>query len=152
MTGGSAVATAFLAVSACGTGDSSARDVEGAFDSPTAAAVDADSELVEVVGSQLTTALNLAAATASSFPRLRPLARRLSVLHRAHLRELGQPDDAEDGGVRGTAETAQARLLRAEEKLQQELVSAALDAESGALAQVFAAMAAAVAQERTVAS
>ena len=38
----------------------------------------------------------------------------------------------------------------AEEKLQGQLVRAALEAESGALAQVFAAMAAAVAQERAV--
>ena len=49
-------------------------------------------------------------------------------------------------------ETARARLLRSEEKLQGRLVRAALEAESGALAQVFASMAAAVAQERTVAS
>lgn len=139
-----------LTLSGCGT--TRADDVGGAAADTTVPAVDADSDLVERVGGQLTGALALAGATASSVPQVRPLARRLTALHRAHLAELSQSDDIEDGTVKGSAETARARLLRSEEKLQQQLVRAALDAESGALAQVFASMAAAIAQERAVAS
>jgi hypothetical protein len=138
-------------VSACG----AVRSDEGAGaddTDPTVPAVDADSDLVETVGDQITEALALSVATASSVRALRLLGQRLSALHRAHLRELNRPEDVEKGRVGGTAETARARLLRSEERLQQELVRAAVAAESGALAQVFASMAAAVAQERTVAS
>jgi hypothetical protein len=46
------------------------------------------------------------------------------------------------------AGAARSRLLAREERLQQRLVRAAVEAESGALAQVFASMAAAVAQQR----
>ena len=140
-----------LVASGCGStgADGTAR---AADDDPTAPAVDADSDLVEKVGGQITSALSLAVATGASVPQLRPLARRLSALHRAHLSELSQPDDVEDGEVKGSAETARARLLRAEEKLQQRLVRAAVEAESGALAQLFASMAAAIAQERAVAA
>ena len=73
-------------------------------------------------------------------------------MHRSHLGELSRPDDVEDGKVKGSVATARERLLRAEEKLQQQLVRAAVEAESGALAQVFASMAAAIAQERAVAA
>jgi hypothetical protein len=149
LTGGTVAGAAFLAVAGCGvTQDGTSGAVA---DDPTAPAVDADSDLVQTVGGQLAATLALARATASSVPQLRPLARRLAALHRAHLGELSQPDDGKDGKVPGSAETARARLLRSEEKLQQHLVRAALAAESGALAQVFASMAAAVAQERAVA-
>jgi len=117
---------------------------------PTVPAVDADSDLVETVGAQIAAALALASATGAAFGKLRPLTRRLASLHRSHLGELGMPDDDPDGTAPGSAATARARLLRSEEKLQQRLVRAALDAESGALAQVFASMAAAVAQQRAV--
>lgn len=118
---------------------------------PSEPAVDADSDLVATVGQQLATALALAVATGSSVPQLRSLTRRLASLHRSHLDQLGQPDDVDAGRVTGIAATARARLLRAEETLQRQLVRAALDAESGALAQVLASMAAAVAQQRAVA-
>ncbi|MDZ5620772.1 hypothetical protein [Nocardioides bizhenqiangii] len=151
LTGGTLVGVT-LATAGCGATRAQDRAAATA-DDPTAPAVDTDSDLVESVGGRLATALALAAATGRSAPQLRPLARRLSTLHRAHLRELSQPDDVEDGGrVAGSTATARARLLRSEEKLQQQLVGAALAAESGALAQVFASMAAAVAQERAVAS
>jgi hypothetical protein len=150
LTGGTVAGAALLTLAGCG--ETRADDDGGAAADTTAPAIDTDSDLVERVGGQLTNALALAAATAASVPQLRPLARRLAALHRAHLAELSQSDDVEDGTVKGSAETARARLLRSEEKLQQQLVRAALDAESGALAQVFASMAAAIAQERTVAS
>ena len=138
-------------MSACGSARSDEDAPAGAVD-PTEPAVDADSDLVESIGKQLTKALSLALATGTSVPGLRPLARRLTSLHRAHLDELSQPDQADGGKVAGSVETARARLLRSEEQLQGRLVRAALDAESGALAQVLASMAAAVAQERAVAS
>ena len=151
LTGGTVAGATLLAVSGCGLidADDAARAVD---DDPTAPAVDADSDLVEKVGGQVTKALALSVATGGSVPQVRALARRLSALHRSHLDELSQPDDVDDGKVKGSPETARARLLRAEEKLQQQLVRAALEAESGALAQVFASMAAAIAQERAVAS
>lgn len=153
LTGGGIAGAALVATTLAGCG--SVRPDEngraGAAD-PTAPAVDADSDLVGRVSKQLTSVLSLALATGASVPGLRPLARRWSSLHRAHLDELSEPDEADGGKVRGSAETARARLLRSEEKLQHQLVKAALEAESGALAQVFASMAAAVAQERAVAS
>jgi hypothetical protein len=152
LTGSAAAGAALLTGVAAGCGvlqgdettDPSAVD-------PSVAAVDADSDLVETVGAQITTALALAGATGSAFDQLRPLTRRLVSLHRSHLGELGQPDAGADGTVKGSPATARARLLRSEEQLQQHLVRAALEAESGALAQVFASMAAAIAQERAVA-
>ncbi len=151
LTGGAVAGATLLAVSGCGSTPSEGA-ARAADDDPTAPAVDADSDLVETVGGQVTKALALAVATGASVPQLRPLTRRLSELHRAHLGELSRPDDVEDGKVQGTTATARERLLRAEEKLQQQLVRAAVDAESGALAQVFASMAAAIAQERAVAA
>lgn len=149
LTGGTVVGAALLATAGCGL-----RQPEGsagaAVVDTTAPAVDADTDLVETVAGQLTSALDLAVATGAAVPRLRPVSRRLASLHRAHLRELSRPDDEAGGKVKGSQETAKARLLRAEQKLQRELVQAALDAESGALAQVFASMAAAVAQELAV--
>ncbi len=152
LSGGTAAAAALVAASGCGFDQAADDAVAGAGDDPTAAAVDADSDLVETVGDHLRSALSLAVATAAADQRLRRLTGRLATVHRAHLRELGQPDDIEDRKVLGTAETARARLLNAEETLQRHLVTGALAAESGALAQVFASMAAAVAQERAVAS
>jgi len=151
LTGGAVAGVALLAATGCGTTGADGT-ATAAADDPTAPAVDADSDLVETVGGQITSVLTLAAATAAAFRQARALARGLSALHRAHLVELGLPDDVAAGDVKGTPEAARARLLRAEEKLQQQLVRAALEAESGALAQVFASMAAAVAQERAVAA
>lgn len=117
---------------------------------PTEPAVDADSDLVETIGAQIAAALALAAATGAAFNQLRSLTRPLVAVHRFHLGELGLPDKDRHGTLKGSAATARARLLRSEEQLQQRLVRAALDAESGALAQVFASMAAAIAQQRAV--
>ncbi len=144
--GGAAAGAALLA----GCGVDQDHDPAGAAVDPSEPAVDADSDLVETVSGHLTSALALAAATGRSVAPLRPLGRRLAALHRSHLGELGRPHGAERGTVKGTVETARARLLRSEEKLQRQLVQAALDAESGALAQVFASMAAAIAQQLAV--
>ncbi|PWN03486.1 hypothetical protein DJ010_05035 [Nocardioides silvaticus] len=149
LAGAAAIATT---LSGCGSADPGAADSAGAAD-PTAPAVGADSDLADRVAEHLGETLTLALSTGASFPALRPLTRRLVALHRAHLDEIGRPgDDISGGRVDGGAETARARLLRAEDKLQGRLVRAALEAESGALAQVLASMAAAVAQQRLVAS
>lgn len=149
LTGSAVLGAAVLAVG-CGVAESD-NPPAAAPDDKTVPAVDTDSELVESVGGSLADTLALALATGTSVPQLRPLARRFAALHRAHLGELGQSADADGQKVAGTAETARARLLRAEEKLQAHLVRTALEAESGALAQVFASMAAALAQERVLA-
>lgn len=153
LTGSTAIGAVLLATTVAGCGLGSDDDATSAASvDPTSPAVDADSDLVERVGRQLASALSLAVATGASVPALRSLARGFDSLHRAHLRELSQPDDARDGKVGGGEAAARARLLRSEEKLERQLVQAALAAESGALAQVFASMAAAVAQRRAVAS
>lgn len=139
-------AGAVLAVAAgCGT-----EDTAPASSAPTADAVGADSDLVERVVAEIGTALGAAAATARRHRRLRGLARPFADLHRTHLERLEA--DADDPGADAPADEAAARaaLLRAEERLQRRLVAAAVDAESGALAQVFASMAAGVAQQREV--
>lgn len=132
----------------CGARESDA----GASADPTAPPVDADSDLVEEVVGQLEAAAATATATGREYAALRPLARRLEGLHRSHLEELGRDPRSTPGRVpRLPVADARVRLLRAEERLQQRLVVAAVEAESGALAQVFASMAAAVAQQRVAA-
>ena len=152
LAGGAGIGAAALAAAAtgCGLARGDGTTTTGAVD-PTAPAVDADSDLVETVAEHLATTLALAGAVGAAHRGLRPLSRRLAALHRAHLEQLGRSDDGRGDTVRGSSAAARTRLLRAEEQLQQRLVRAALDAESGALAQVFASMAAAVAQQRAVA-
>lgn len=142
----------------CGSGESAlraqpARRERGSAGAapPDAPAVDPDSDLVLEMGRALSDALTLTLSTAAAHRPTRSLARRFTRLHRAHLQELGRPADVATSPVEGPPQAARTRLLRLEEQLQQELVRAALAAESGALAQVFAAMAAAIAQERAVA-
>lgn len=147
--GGAAGGVALLATG-CGTQDGS--PAEAGAEETTAPAVDADSELVTDVVGHISAALALATATAKAVPALRPLGKQLAALHRSHLDELGQSGEGDAGRVKGTADAARVRLLHSEEQLQQRLVRAAIAAESGALAQVFAAMAAAIAQQRAVAA
>jgi hypothetical protein len=137
-------------VTGCGTDDS--RRTGPTSVEPSAPAVDADSDLVTRVVAQVTSALALAKATGAAFPALRPLTGPFVALHRAHLDELGKSADGGKRHVGGAADTGRERLLRAETELQGRLVDAALAAESGALAQVFASMAAALAQRRAVAA
>lgn len=132
---------------ACGSADG--PGVPGPADEP---ASDADSDLVERVTDDLAEAAALAAATGRAFPSLRPLTGPLASLHRAHGTELGGlPDPATRSRPDGPASRARAALLAAEERLQRRLVQASVAAESGALAQTLASMAAAVAQRRVVA-
>jgi hypothetical protein len=115
---------------------------------PTAPAVDADSDLVESVGAMLATAWATATEIARTEPRVRRTARAFADLHAAHLDRLGvTADGAEPVPVEGAAGAA----LRGQEKgLRDRLVRAAVRAESGALAQVLASMAAAVDQRLVV--
>lgn len=136
------------AVLVAGCGERSSDGAAGAA-RPSEPAVDADSDLVERMGGEIGAVLLTARATARRHKSLRTVAQPFVVLHLAHLEDLDAT--AGDGGTApATPAAARAALLRAEEKLQRSLVRAALKAESGALAQVFASMAAAIAQRRAV--
>lgn len=91
----------------------------------------------------------LADLTRARVPGLRDLAAPYVALHRAHGAMLGGLPSV--GQPRFRRKQARRDLLQREEQLQRELVDASLDAQSGALAQALAAMAAAVAQRREVA-
>ncbi|WP_436698406.1 hypothetical protein [Nocardioides sp. BYT-33-1] len=132
-----------------GPDDTDDPGVSGAV-TPTAPAEDADSDLVEGVLGAISAAGALASATAATVPGLARPGSRLRRMHDAHAAELGGAVDAPAPTVSGERATARAALLTAEAELQQELVEAALRAHSGGLAQVLAAMAAAVAQQRAV--
>lgn len=123
--------------------------VSGAV-SPTAPAVDADSDLVARVLDAVTAAAALATAVGTTVPALAGVATRLARLHEAHANELGGADPADAPAVPAGRAAALRRLAEAEARLQDRLVTAAGEAESGALAQVLASMAAAVAQQRAV--
>lgn len=129
--------------------------VSGAV-TPTAPPADADSDLVASVLTALEAAGALATAVGTTVPGLAALATPFARLHDAHLAELGGSGSA-SGSASGAAPVvpggkgaALRRLAQSEARLQDRLVQAAGRAESGALAQVLAAMAAAVAQQRTV--
>lgn len=108
---------------------------------------DHDKDLLDQVGAAVAGAAALARAVGAAHPRLSPVARQLVRLHEAHLDRLSW-----SGPSVGTPKQAPtARSLRASEStLQATLAAAAQRAASGALAQTFASMAAAVAQHRTV--
>lgn len=118
--------------------------------SPTAPAVDADSALVEEVATAIARAGALATATGTAVPALDRIGDRLARIHTAHAGELGRTSAADLPAVDGGKAAALRRLWRSEDALQSRLVAAAQDAESGALAQVFASMAAALAQQQAV--
>ena len=117
---------------------------------PTAPAADADGVLVEEVAAAIAAAAALAAATAAAVPSLAPLVRPLERVHAAHAAELGWSGTADAPDVRPAKGPALRRVLRTEAALQDRLVAAVQDAQSGAVAQVLASMAAAVAQQRAV--
>lgn len=117
---------------------------------PTAPAADADSTLVEEVATAIAAAGALAAATGTTIAPLARIGTRLSRLHASHASELGRTDAAAPPAVTGSRDVALRALLASEAALQERLVAAALSAESGALAQVFASMAAALAQQKAV--
>ena len=123
--------------------------VSGAV-TPTAPAVDADSDLVATVLDAVTATGALATAVGTTVPALAGIATRLARLHEAHATELGGAEPADTPAVPPGRAAALRRLVQAETRLQDRLVAAAEEAESGALAQVLASMAAAVAQQRAV--
>lgn len=152
MTGG--LAGAALALAGCDAVDDlldgdDGPGVSGAV-SPTAPAVDADSDLVATVLDEVTATGALATAVGTTVPALAGAATRLARLHEAHATELGGADPADAPVVPTARAAALQSLTRAEARLQDRLVEAAGRAESGALAQVLASMAAAVAQQRAV--
>lgn len=152
MTGG--LAGAALALAGCDAVDDlldgdDGPGVSGAV-SPTAPAVDADSDLVATVLDEVTATGALATAVGTTVPALAGAATRLARLHEAHATELGGADPADAPVVPTARAAALQSLARAEARLQDRLVEAAGRAESGALAQVLASMAAAVAQQRAV--
>jgi len=123
--------------------------VSGAV-TPTAPAVDADSDLVATVLEAVTATGALATAVGTTVPALAGVATRLARLHEVHATELGGAEAADAPAVPASRAAALRRLVQAETRLQDRLVTAAGEAESGALAQVLASMAAAVAQQRAV--
>ncbi|TNM45050.1 hypothetical protein FHP29_04320 [Nocardioides albidus] len=152
LTGG--IGGAALALTACDAiddvlGGDSDPGVSGAL-TPTAPPADADSTLVEDVLAAISSTGALATATAAAVPGLARLGSRLARIHGAHASELGGTVDAEAPTVAPDRAAARAALLAAESDLQDTLVGAARRAHSGALAQVLASMAAALAQQQAV--
>ncbi|MBS4752378.1 DUF4439 domain-containing protein [Nocardioides sp. zg-ZUI104] len=154
--------TALLTASGCDAIDSvldGGPDTPGAVEA-TAPALDSDSDLVEEVRSALVEAEALASAAGSSYAGLAPLASRYATLNRTHLAELDADLSASSGPtspgqtasgtaqppVGGSEAAARKEVLRTETALRERLLTASREAGSGALAQRFAAMAAAVAQ------
>lgn len=119
---------------------------------PTAPAADADSTLVDEVATAIAEAGALAAATGTTIAPLARIGDRLARIHTSHASELGRTEAAAPPVVTGPKAAALRTLLANEAALQKRLVAAAQTAESGALAQVFASMAAALAQQRVVLS
>ncbi len=138
-----------VALTGCGWLDDDAATPPGTVE-PTAPAVDADSDLVDEVGRRIAEAGALADRVARDHRPLRATARPFAGLHEGHLAELEWKGDVDGAVATDDRQQARARLLESEERLQAQLVRASLDAESVALAQVLASMAAAVAQQRAV--
>lgn len=115
--------------------------------SPTGPAT-TDDDLAARVLDDLAAATALAETIARRHPDLRGVAQPFATLHRSHGAMLGDLPPATVPRVR--RKQARDDLRKQERRLQDRLVQAAGSAESGALAQAFAAMAAAVAQQREV--
>lgn len=113
-----------------------------------------DTGLVEEVLTALALAHRTARANARQHPETAASLRPFEALHQAHGDELGGLPRT-TGRVTSPGDSpaqALARVDRSEARLQRTLVGAAGSAGSGALAQTFASMAAAVAQLRTTLS
>lgn len=107
---------------------------------------DPDATLVDRVEVQIAAALGVAQRVRSTNPRLHRAVRPVVELHEAHLVEL----DAGRQRSRIDSPAGLPELRAAESGLQRQLTDAAVAAESGALALLFASMAAAVAQRLAV--
>jgi hypothetical protein len=111
---------------------------------------DPDAALVEQVTNQVLSALAAASSIRRSRQDLRRPLTRLVRMHQAHLLALGlKGDRAALHSIEVGADELVA-LRRAESTLQRQLTDASVAAESGALAEVLASMAAAVAQHLAV--
>ena len=135
-----------------GADDSGVSTGPGTTVSPTAPAEDADSALVDEIVTVLSTTAALATQVGTQVPSLARIGARLARLHDAHVRELGATPAAgtPPPKVPAARRPALRQLLAGESDLQNQLVAAAQSAHSGALAQLLASMAAAVAQQRAV--
>lgn len=125
----------------------------GAATSPaTTTPADPDTALVADVLQQLSVTHHVVRENRTAHPDLTQRLRPLERLHAAHARELGAlvPVTGRVARPGDSDEQTLSRVDTAEARLQKRLVRAAVAAESGAVAQVLAAMAAAVAQARAV--
>ena len=116
----------------------------GSRSSGTTPAAGSDTDLVDEVGQAI--ADTLASIRSARGAALRPVVRPFVRLHDAHLRKLGWSGSSQHGGRPATRD----EVLAAERRLQSHLAHAAGEADSGALAQVLASMAAAIAQQVAV--
>ncbi len=130
-----------------GCDDAPAPDLPAPSVSSTAAP-DADADLVDdLIGKIVATAPVVASARRQHRELRQPL-RPFVELHRHHLAALDFPEDTKFANT--SASVGLAEVRRAEVTLQRHLTEAAVQAESGALAQLLASMAAAVAQHLAV--
>jgi hypothetical protein len=113
---------------------------------------DADTALAEDTSYDMASAQVIVDGVRRSFPRLRGRLQPLARMHRAHLAVLEPPQDrsipAPDLGA--TPAEALERVRTAEHALQRTLASAAVEAQSGALARLLASMSASVSQHLAV--
>lgn len=121
------------AVSACGSQSSGTTPAAGS-----------DTDLVDEVGQAISDTLTR--ITSAPGAGLRPVVRPFVRLHNAHLNKLGWSGSSQQAGRLTTRD----EVLAAEHRLQSTLTRAAGQADSGALAQVLASMAAAIAQQVAV--
>ncbi|GAA3824484.1 hypothetical protein [Nocardioides panacisoli] len=121
------------AVSACGSQSSGTTPAAGS-----------DTDLVDEVGQAIADTLGRIRAARGA--GLRPVVRPFARLHDAHLKKLGWSGSARRSGAPATRDD----VLADERRLQAHLARAAGEADSGALAQVLASMAAAIAQQVAV--
>lgn len=110
----------------------------------------ADERLVEEVAADLANALALVAAVRVRHPRLREQLAGLEDLHAAHLAALEGEQVGPAAPPTADAAAALALVRRRATATQRRLVDAAVDAESGRLAQLLGSMAAGVAQQLVV--
>lgn len=110
-------------------------------DPATPASADQDVVLAAQISGAVAHALVLAVAVGRAHRPLRPWARDLAAVHRAHAAVLPDPDVAPGAvAVPPTVRAARTALEAAEEHLRGELVGAAMAARSGPLARVLASM------------
>lgn len=142
-----------VALSACDTDTSSSGGP--AIGASTGATVrtgttdDPDAALVDQVASRILGTLGTVLDVRSASRRLRPTLTPLVRLHEAHLSELDAGRQKPQTGS-PTGGTDIAGVRAAESQLQRQLTDASVGAESGALAEALASMAAAVAQHLAV--